>query len=160
MFIKYILISIFTYLSCNLIEHTLHRLSHNRHIPLLYKWHHYHHTVEFPPYRLINNNHKYDSIIYNYYLYIVIIIYLFTYLIINDWYIQTIIYVEGTLYMHFANLLHESYHRDNSFFERFGWFQKKKKLHLLHHIKTTRNFNLFDNTTDKMVNTFKRSKSI
>lgn len=160
MIIKFINLSLVTYFICNFIEYGLHKLSHNPKIPLLYKWHHYHHTHEFPPYKLVNNNHINKSIIYNYYVYIVLLIHLLTYCLISSIQVKLIIYVESTIYMYIANKMHNSYHKDDTWLEQFQWFQRKKSLHLYHHIKTTSNFNLFDNTTDKLKKTFKRCNSI
>ena len=158
MYIKFLSITIITYFCCNIVENILHKLSHYKFVPLLYKWHHYHHTIEFPVSKLINNNHTNNSIIYNYYLYIAIIILLLSIIIIKDTKIILLVYTESSIYMYVANLLHESYHKNNTFLEKYKWFRDKKKLHLLHHRQTTHNFNLFDNTSDKIYNTFKNIK--
>ena len=59
-----------------------------------------------------------------------------------------------------CDILHTSYHKNNSIFERFKWFQKKKKDHLLHHRITCYNFNLFDNTSDKFMNKYKNNTNL
>lgn len=142
------------YFFCNLFEHFVHSLSHNRNIKFLYNSHHYHHTVEFPPSKLVNNDHVYRSAIYNEYLQICSIIWVFSYYILS---IQLfyLFFIESFAYLYTCDILHTSYHKNNSMFERFEWFQKKKREHLLHHKITCYNFNLFDNTGDKLMNKYK-----
>ena len=149
----FILTSCITYIICNMVEYGLHLLSHNRNIKYLYKSHHYHHTVQFPPHNLVNNDIRYNSIIYNEYLHISCIIWIISYIIL-PLYIYSIFFIESCVYLYFANLLHECYHMSNSYFEKYKWFQRKKQLHLQHHIKTVHNFNLFDNSSDKVFKTF------
>jgi len=150
---KYIIISVPIYYFCNLSEYVLHKLSHNKNIKFLYKPHHHHHITEFPPNKLINNDHKARNIIYNEYLQICILIWIISYnLLQSD--IFSILLIESFIYIYMCNLLHDSYHKDNTFFENFEWFKHKKQLHLIHHKKTYNNFNLFDNSCDKLINTY------
>ena len=143
-----------TYLFCNLLEYILHKVSHNRHFKYLYNSHHYHHVVEFPPHKLVDNNIEYRSFIYNEYLHVSTILWIISYIYL-DLYQFTEFFIESIIYLLCCDYLHSSYHRDNSYLEKCNWFKKKKKLHLLHHKKTVHNFNLFDNTSDKLLNTFK-----
>ena len=47
-----------------------------------------------------------------------------------------------------------SYHLNDSIFEKYEWFQRNKLLHHKHHMKTYRNYNLIDNTSDKLHKTY------
>ena len=142
------------YCICNILEHILHKLSHNKNIYYLYNPHHYHHVVEYPPSKLVNNEVKYRSFIYNEYLHISIFLWIISYIYLDS--ITFIIFlIESSIYLFLCDYLHSSYHKNNSYLEKYLWFKKKKELHLLHHKKTVYNFNLFDNTSDKFLHTFK-----
>ena len=154
MLLYYLLLTGVNYLCLNILEYTLHNLSHNINMKYLYNWHHYHHAVEFPLTRLINNNHTYNSIYKNRYLHCSIAICPLLYYLLELRYFLFIM-VEITLYLMVVDYFHSSYHKDNSYLEQFKWFKYKKKMHLLHHKQTRFNFNLIDNTTDKLVNTYK-----
>ena len=47
-----------------------------------------------------------------------------------------IIFTETLIYAISIDRLHTYYHLNNSPLEKYGWFRRKKELHLLHHKKT------------------------
>ena len=54
-----------------------------------------------------------------------------------------------------ANILHDSYHKDNTFLEKYKWFQGKRKEHFIHHKYMNKNMNIMDMTMDKLNKSYK-----
>ena len=49
--------------------------------------------------------------------------------------------------------LHEQYHINNSFFERYEWFLEKRKLHFEHHLDVTKNYAIIEFWLDDLLKT-------
>ena len=58
--------------------------------------------------------------------------------------------VYSSLYLYGMNYLHIQYHLKDSYLEKYNWFKKNKKLHMIHHIKYKKNMNILDHTSDKI----------
>jgi len=149
------LLLITTYYFLNFAENILHKLAHSRKYGnILYRWHKYHHIIEFPPNELTKDiypsTHKYENI----FIYFAIVWWIFMYQYLEFYYFK-ILLSESILYMICIDRLHTYYHLNNSILERFKWFRKKKELHLLHHKKTYLNFNLYDFTSDILLQTYR-----
>ncbi len=56
-------------------------------------------------------------------------------------------------------LLDKEYHLENSRFERFAWFRRKRQLHFVHHLHADRNFAVIDFFWDRLIGTYKRSET-
>jgi len=151
--IKEIFLFINTYYFINLGEYILHKISHNKNFGFLYKWHHYHHVIEFPYYQLTTDIYPQTNKLENIYIYFIILWWIVMYYILEFYYFN-ILFIESLIYVIWIDKMHESYHLNNSIFEKFEWFRKKKELHLLHHKKTFLNLNLFDFTSDKLLKTY------
>ena len=50
--------------------------------------------------------------------------------------------------------LHRQYHVRGAWWERFAWFQQKRRLHFLHHQKPHKNFGIVEHTWDQLLGTF------
>jgi len=136
----------------NMIEYTVHCLSHNPKIKFLYNSHHSHH-LSYPPKKLTCE--KYDKNVEDTrlpYLIIIFISYLFCYYLFTLYHFLIFI-SETTIYFFIANTLHNSYHLDNSFLERFQWFRYLKRLHHIHHIEVYHNLNITIPISDKINHT-------
>ena len=143
-----------TYYFFNISEYILHKISHNRNYGgIIYRWHHKHHVIEYPPHKLTKDVQPYSPKYENIYVYFLITWWIALYNIVSQYYF-TIIFTETLLYALCIDRLHTYYHLNNSPLEKFKWFQKKKELHLLHHKKTYHNFNLIDFTSDKLLETY------
>lgn len=51
--------------------------------------------------------------------------------------------------------LHEQYHIKGSYFERYNWFLRKRKLHFLHHLEVTSNYAIVEFWIDDLLRTKK-----
>ena len=56
--------------------------------------------------------------------------------------------------------LHEQYHIKNSFFERYKWFLKKRKLHFDHHIHVNKNYAIVEYWIDDLMGTKVTNKDL
>ena len=149
-----IMIMITTYYFFNFAEYILHKISHNRNYGgLIYRWHHKHHIIEFPPHKLTKDVYPDSPKYENIYAYFLIAWWIALYNIVSLYYFK-IIFIETLIYAMCIDRLHTYYHLNNSPLEKYEWFRKKKELHLLHHKKTHHNFNLVDFTTDKLLETY------
>ena len=146
-----IILIVSIYYFINISEYILHKLSHNyKYGGVIYNWHKKHHTIEFPLKNLTRN--EYPKIIPRYqniFIYFILIWWILMYSILERYYFN-ILFIESSIYFVVIDKLHESYHLNNSIFEKYEWFRKKKRIHLLHHIKHNKNFNLVDLTGDKI----------
>jgi sterol desaturase/sphingolipid hydroxylase (fatty acid hydroxylase superfamily) len=52
------------------------------------------------------------------------------------------------------NSLHDSFHIKNTFWEKYYFFQKLRKLHINHHIRMNTNFGIFSFVWDRLLNTY------
>tara|TARA_B100001123_G_scaffold447495_1_gene605188 strand:- start:464 stop:925 length:462 start_codon:yes stop_codon:yes gene_type:complete len=146
----FVIISNFYFI--NFIEYVIHKFSHNpKYGGIFYKYHHKHHTIDYPPNRLTVKILKEDTTLPI--IILILNIYLIIYLIIPRYYFY-IISIESVSYIYVMNLFHDHYHLIDSPFDKYEWFMKKKLLHHKHHIKTTKNLNLAFNITDNFFNTY------
>ncbi|MBD23786.1 MAG: hypothetical protein CMG46_02085 [Candidatus Marinimicrobia bacterium] len=154
MLIYYLCTIICTYHIFNILEYILHKLSHKKYMGRLYRWHHIHHTKEFPVTKLVNNEFISPPIYENIFLQIALIILIGIYPLLTS-VLYSIISIEVLLLIKVDDYLHMAYHRDNSYLERYNWFRYAKHQHHLHHINTRHNFNIFNNNCDILLNTIK-----
>ena len=56
-------------------------------------------------------------------------------------------------------LLDKEYHVEDSRFERFAWFRRKRQLHFVHHLHADRNFAVIDFFWDRLIGTYRRSEA-
>jgi len=61
---------------------------------------------------------------------------------------------EILLFAFLSDYIHTEIHIDGSWLEKYEWFLKKRKLHLLHHKKFMKNMNIIDHTFDKLKGTY------
>jgi sterol desaturase/sphingolipid hydroxylase (fatty acid hydroxylase superfamily) len=50
--------------------------------------------------------------------------------------------------------LHRQYHLRRSWLNRFSWFRRKQRLHLIHHLRPQRNYAIVEYTWDRLLGTF------
>ena len=146
------------FLLLNMIEYTIHKLSHYPKIKFLYNSHHSHH-LNYPPNKLTlekNDENVEDTRLP--YLIILVTSYLFCYYLLTFYHFLIFI-SETTLYFVMANTLHNSYHLDGSFLERFTWFRYLKRLHHIHHIEVYHNLNITFPISDKIYATFSENSN-
>ena len=148
----------------NFVEYLLHTLSHSYNYgTYIYKLHKKHHTIHYPITKLMSIS-PYKT---NYYLYILSdgtiahglpvlgIIYLNYKLLNYEIFINISCWLIINAY--FSDYLHTEIHTQNSWLEKYEWFQKKRDLHLIHHKKTSKNINMMCSFIDKIFNTYENN---
>ena len=65
-----------------------------------------------------------------------------------------IIVSEIILLAYISDYIHTEIHIYGSWLEKYDWFIKKRKLHLIHHKKMNKNINIIDHTLDKVFNSY------
>ena len=148
-----LLVIVNTFFFMNLIEYILHKLSHNPKIKILYNIHRKHHSIEFPPSRLTCNKYPLDDHLKNPFIYITIVIWIILYNIIS-YYTFSIIFIESLIYTFTINFLHQAYHLNDSWLDKYKWFKYRKRIHHIHHLRTKKNLNLVVFTGDMIFNTY------
>ena len=149
------------YILYNMIEYSLHKLSHSsKYGSFIYTYHRKHHIKHYPISKLIDKApYKTDT----------------KYYILTDGFIAHSVpftFILFTLYnllnkelflnlslniiinAYISDYIHTEIHTEGSWLEKYNWFQNKRKIHLLHHKITTKNMNVIDNTMDKIMNTY------
>jgi len=151
------------FINYNFIEYVLHRLSHNKKWGgYIYKYHIEHHKVTYPIHKLLDKAPYKTNSEYFYFNrgtvafmpITIILLYGIYYTLPLTW--SIIILPESTALLLLSDYLHQQYHIDGSWLEKYNWFLSKRKYHLLHHNKMTKNFSLGGLTysIDKVLNTF------
>ena len=150
MFYQPCLMIIANFLLMNTIEYYIHKLSHNhKYGGILYKYHHKHHTIDYPPTKLIRDkNDKVDSTNGPFKVLLLYVYILFYFLLPYSWYLLFLI--ETSLYFYVMDKIHDYYHLDNTYLDKYNWFVKLKKKHHTHHKVTTKNLNLVFLINDKI----------
>ena len=140
--INYIIFLAANFLFLNTMEYYIHKLSHNyKYGGILYKYHHKHHFIDYPISRLIRD--KSDDVLSTNGPYIVVLIsvYILIYFILSTTY-YIIFLIESSLYFYIMEIMHQYYHLNDSYLEKYKWFTKLKVKHHIHHKNTTKNLNL------------------
>ena len=141
----------------NMLEYFIHKLSHNhKYGGILYRLHHQHHTVDYPPHRLTVKEYTEDSpdtrgpnIIMGttYYFIVYQFLPLYYYLLFA---------FQTSLFFYCSDMLHTYYHLEDSPFEKYEWFREKKRLHHKHHRNTCKNLGIVFNYVDMYYGTFNK----
>ena len=139
------------------IEYSLHLLSHNyKYGGYIYNIHKKHHTIHYPPSQLISPP-PYKT---NYYYHFIsegllahgppffIICLLISFTMNTSFSLILISYL--FLFAFISDYIHTQIHLSGSYLEKYQWFQNIRQLHLLHHIKTSKNINIMNHSIDKI----------
>ena len=149
----------YAYLS---MEYWVHRMSHQKWAGYIYRLHMDHHLNMYPPekpidtypYKTSENTFltkgflgslvPITSIITSIYYYV-------------PYYYNHILILEFTTLLLISNHLHEQYHIEGSYLEKYPWFLENREYHHIHHRLFRYNFMLggFDATMDRLGRTIK-----
>lgn len=127
----------------------MHQFVHKTNIQYIKKWHHIHH-IDYPPGKPISSIYINSTgpIYKNIFLHMCIPIWLLIFYIFHfKYFILFCSY--SSIYLSIANHLHIQYHLTDSYLDHSQWFQRNKKLHIIHHKKYMKNMNIIDHTCDK-----------
>jgi hypothetical protein len=150
------------YILYNIIEYSLHKLSHNaKYGGFIYSYHRKHHTKHYPITKLIDKPpYKTDTKFYILTDGLIAHSVPITFIIVTLYnllnkYVFLNLSFHILLNAYISDYIHTEIHIEGSWLEKYTWFQNKRKIHLLHHKYTTKNMNVIDNTMDKLLNSYK-----
>ena len=133
----------------NISENYIHELSHNhKYGGFLYKAHHKHHAIDYPPTKLMKIKDEMDTDTRKPYVIVIGTGYGIIYTILPLYY-YLIFLTYTSIYLLIVNELHNHYHYIDSPLKKYKWFLRLRRLHHIHHIKTNKNYNLAFHITDK-----------
>ena len=133
--INEVIFIIFNYYFFNFVEYYVHQLAHSKDYGgFLYREHYIHHYEHFPPKRLMVEDISQIESTEKSFSFIILCIYCLSYKILETYYFY-IFSINSLVYVSALEQLHKHYHLINSPLDKYEWFQKKKKLHHIHHKK-------------------------
>ena len=150
---------IFTWYVVNGIEWFLHMVSHTRiNLPFfrqLHKIHMQHHKIHYPMSSLIKPSPYQDgggTFVFGPLVLLLII----TAFAVLPFRYAVIFNVEGCSVLGISTYLHDAFHIEKHWLERYDWFMKRRALHFYHHGHHKKNMSLsgIDTTMDKCMRTF------
>jgi len=150
---------IFTWYIVNGIEWVLHMLSHSRiKLPFfrnLHDIHMKHHKVHYPVKHLLKPGPYEDGGGIMVYGPLVLLLAITAFVILPFRY-AVIFDVEALTVLSVSTYLHDSFHIEDHWLERYDWFLKQRALHFYHHGHLKKNMSLsgIDTTMDKCMRTF------
>ena len=144
-------------------EYLFHRVAHKPWSGYIHAYHSHHHTVCYPPKRLLaeapyitGDGSRYLTKGAKAFIPPTIVGALVIYKIVPDYY-NLLLIGEFLTLLCISNHLHSQYHIKGSYLERFQWFQDQRAYHLLHHQFYNYNFSLggYDTCIDKIALTYR-----
>ena len=66
----------------------------------------------------------------------------------------SIFFIQTSCYAFLVNYLHRQYHLEDSYFNRYQWYQKCRDYHLLHHKKMNHNMGFLTSRIDKLTGNY------
>lgn len=85
----------------------------------------------------------------------VLIYCLILWFVYQTWWLILIAIIEGIIVGYLNDKIHEWFHIENHYLNRFSWFKKLKELHWLHHKSPKTNFGIIWFGLDRLFFTFK-----
>lgn len=148
-YIVYILLFVLLLYVTEVLAYFWHRTAaHSPYINPVSKTHRYHHID-------INDLAHYDFIYLLVLLtfYLIFIFYLYNKDIINLT-IASLLFFPVCLMLIYNWYIHSAFHIENHWLNKYEWFQRDKKLHLLHHVNNDKNYGIATHFADTLFNTY------
>lgn len=143
----------------NLIEYSLHYISHNPKSGYIYKIHKRHHVIHYPVNNLLSKEYK-TSYTYGipdgimaHGLPMGAIIGISYNILDYDSFLKILYFI--LVYASISDYLHTHIHTENTWLTNYNWFIIMRELHFNHHKKTSKNFSVLDMNIDKLLGTYK-----
>jgi sterol desaturase/sphingolipid hydroxylase (fatty acid hydroxylase superfamily) len=153
---------IVAFIFSTLIGHILHWSLHKKWTGRLKRSHMSHHLIMYPPHNLSSDVYKSsgkDSSVIIFTLAALIIMCITTLvslLLLHSISIMitNIIVITTNGLLH--NYIHDSFHLNKSWLDKFEYYKEIKRLHYIHHTNMKKNFGIFSFFYDKLFGTFKK----
>lgn len=149
-------------------EYLFHRSAHKSWSGYIHEYHSHHHTVCYPPNRVLaegpyitGETSRYLTKGAKAFILPTILFSTSIYRLVPSYY-NLLLILEFAILLAISTHLHGEYHIKGSYLERYGWFQKQRAYHLLHHRFYNCNFSLggFDTSIDKITLTYREEQKI
>lgn len=151
-------IAIATYYLMSIVQALLHRsFGHRRRIRPIFEGHAIGHHGQYPARRLQSATFiQLESHAAGYYGIPIVVSTIVCFAAFGTW--VTIAHLAGVAFTFFWHVyLHRQYHLLESPLDRFAWFQKKRRLHFIHHLDARFNFAVVEFWIDTLIGTRKES---
>lgn len=132
-----------TFLFAELIGYLVHRLAHSRKGGKLYESHMVHHSKIYPPSSFQSDKYIHEGITLVSWFAPVFALIILLQLVVLPW---TLFITSAvvTVSVSIANwLLHDMFHLNRCWLDRFGWFSRTRRMHYLHHKNMKKNFGIY-----------------
>ena len=157
----YLILIFSTWYLYHITEYCFLRLGHSRiYVGHIYKLHRNHHRIHYPitqlkapmPYKAGNEYYFSDGVVAYLPPSILIAIVLYNLL---ELYIFLFIVSEITIISAISDYIHTQTHIEDSWLEKYEWFQESRRIHFIHHRKLHKNYSLggLDYNIDRLCNT-------
>lgn len=156
-----VLVSILTFIALTFLGYISHWAFHQKWSGLFYRKHYTHHFVLYPIEDFVSDKYRNPKKDNSVFLFAIVFApFVFTALFLTIFHIipllfGLIILGEMLIFSILNDQLHDAFHLNNSFWHRFWFFDRLKKLHFQHHIDTNSNFGIFNFAFDKILGTYK-----
>ena len=151
MFWNDILLFGMNYLVSICFEQLIHSFAHNRKYGgQLYQWHRLHH-LDYPPHKTQSKEYinSGEGIVENLFLYSILGTDMLLFPFVSY---RTFLFFlsQTTLYAFTVNYFHRQYHTEDSYWNQYQWYRKKRDYHLLHHKRKNCNMGFSSSYIDKL----------
>ena len=157
-----IFIFIFVYIIINLLGYLTHRAFHQKWSGFFYRAHHNHHYIQYPPndffseaYRSAGKDNSGKFFILAF-LPMIIGWFVFVFLAHISLVIGIGVIIEMVIIGLAHDILHDAFHIQNHWLNKFAIFRRWVELHKIHHIDVSKNYGIFDFLWDRVFGTFEK----
>jgi sterol desaturase/sphingolipid hydroxylase (fatty acid hydroxylase superfamily) len=157
----YLVVFIFTGAFLTLLGYLIHRAFHQKWSGTFYRRHYDHHFLQYPTTSLISDTYRQPNkgnssvwlfaICFSPLILGTLLITVFGIIPLG---IGIMIFIEMGLIAFLNDNMHDAFHIRKTFWARFGFFKRLRRLHFLHHQNTQSNFGVFSLTWDKIFGTY------
>lgn len=153
-----IAVSVGTYYGTTFVQVLFHRwFGHTRRLSAIYENHLHGHHADYRSDRLMSDTwiEAERHVMWYYAIPIVPLSVLVAWLLPLPLFVLHIVTLGLTIWWHIH--LHQEYHLNNSRWARFAWFQRKRDLHLRHHVRHHGNYAIVEFFWDRVLGTYDRA---
>jgi len=151
---------IFTFALLTLLGYAFHAMFHKPWSGQFFKAHMNHHLKQYPPTDFYSDTYRYagkDNTVVLFGLVfspLVVTMIVLTATGAVSLFLGLSVLAEMGIIGWLNNSLHDSFHLRNTFWERFAFFERLKKLHFQHHVNMQSNYGIFSFVWDKIFRTY------
>lgn len=158
----YLVVFIFTFAFLTWLGYAIHWAFHQKWSGIFYRKHFNHHFLQYPPTDLLSDTYRSPGKDNSVFLFaicfapFVLTALLLTIFQVIPLGIGIMVFIEMAI-IGFANdSLHDAFHIRKTFWSKFWFFKRLRRLHFLHHLDTQKNFGIFSFTWDRIFGSYNK----